>query len=109
MSAKQIDVRCPCCDTVLTVDVLTSKVLRSSAATEVDEFGKPKLNEGGWDAALDKIKGRGATGGSAFDAALERERNREVRPGRTCSEKPARKRIPTTSPDGPGDPGGHDV
>ena len=77
MSKKEIEISCPCCDTRLTVDVLTGKVVRSSAARELDEFGKPRVSEKGWDNALGKVQEREGRGHSAFDDALRKEQTRE--------------------------------
>lgn len=75
MSAKQIEVTCPCCDSRLTVDVLTQAVLRTAKPREIDEFGRSKLDEDRWDKASERVKER-ADGADKFDRALDRERNR---------------------------------
>lgn len=79
MSSKEIEILCPCCDTRLTVDVLTRTVLRTVGAQETDEFGKPVVNEGRWDAAADKVKDRGDDAGGRLDDALDAERKRANR------------------------------
>ncbi len=77
MNPKQIDVTCPCCSTVLTVDVLTRTILRSAKSQEIDETGKPVLDEGRWEQARETVSGREGAGKDAFDAALSLEQNRE--------------------------------
>lgn len=76
MDSKQLDVACPCCGTVLTVDVLTGKILRQARPQGTDETGKPLLDLGRWDEAARHVKGRAQGGLDEFDSALERERNR---------------------------------
>lgn len=76
MTHKQIDVVCPCCSTILTVDVLTEKVLRSASPREVDETGKAVLDEGRWDSAAERVAGRQARGQDSLESALEKERQR---------------------------------
>ena len=75
MTQKQIELACPCCGTILTVDVLTAKVLRSASPREVDETGKAVLDEGRWDAAAARVAGRRGRE-DVLDAALEKERSR---------------------------------
>ncbi len=77
METKQIDISCPCCDTRLTVDVLTRKILKHAPPEQVDETGKPILNEERWGAANEKVSGRRAAALDKFDAALGKERTRE--------------------------------
>jgi hypothetical protein len=77
MNPKQIEVSCPCCATRLTIDVLTSRVLRSASPAERDETGKIVLDENRWDRANTKVKDRGERGQDVFDAALSKEKSRE--------------------------------
>ena len=77
METKQIDVECPCCNTRLTVDVLTRTVLRHAPPEQLDETGKQVLDEGRWDAANEKVAGRRSDALDKFDAALGKERSRE--------------------------------
>ena len=70
---KEIEIDCPCCEARLLIDVRTRTVLRHMLPAERDEFGKPKLDTGRWDAAVQKAKG--ATE-DAFDSALAKERAR---------------------------------
>ena len=77
MNPKQIEVSCPCCAMRLTIDVLTSTVLRSASPAERDETGKTVLDEGRWDRANTKVKDRNERGQDVFDAALTKEKSRE--------------------------------
>lgn len=77
METKQIDLDCPCCNARLTVDVLTRTVLRHAPPEQVDETGKPVLDEGRWDQASDKVSGRKQAALDKFDSALGKEQSRE--------------------------------
>lgn len=79
LSAKEIDVVCPCCETRLTIDVLTRTVMRSAGARETDEFGKLRVDEARWDQAADKVKDRGDSAVDRLDSALQKERERADR------------------------------
>jgi hypothetical protein len=72
MTAKQIDVTCPCCSAKLTVDVLTSRVLR----TEQSE-----TSAGGdkWASAQQKVSGRTQSGAEKLENALQEERGKKAR------------------------------
>ena len=76
MSAKQIDVTCPCCSTRLTVDVLTRQVLRQA---------RPESGAGGpsggdpWDSAQERVRERSKSGGDKLETALEQERGKSAR------------------------------
>jgi len=74
---KQIEVTCPCCDTVMVVDVLTSKIMRHAKPSQVDETGKPVLDEGRWDSAQNKVSKRAERGRDEFEDALGKEKTRE--------------------------------
>jgi len=76
MSAKEIEVQCPCCDTLLIVDVLTQKVLRHADPRQVDETGKLVLDESRWDSASQKVGERHSEGLDRFDEALGKEKAR---------------------------------
>jgi hypothetical protein len=77
MEIKQIDLSCPCCNTRLTIDVLTRTVLKHAPPEQVDDTGKPVLDEGRWDAANEKVSSRQDSALDKFDAALGKERSRE--------------------------------
>ena len=76
MGAKQIDVTCPCCASVLTVDVLTSKVLRTLRADE-RSGGAPSADR--WDKAQDRVRERTQTSADKLESALQDERTKESR------------------------------
>ena len=76
MGSKQIDVVCPCCNTRLTVDVLTRKIMRHAAPAQIDETGKAVLDMGRWDSAKDRVAGRRETSADKFDSALGQEKTR---------------------------------
>jgi len=76
MSTKELEIDCPCCNTRLTVDVRTRSVVRSVSPQETDEFGKPKVNLGRWDAAAGKVADRGEDAGGRLDDALQAEKKR---------------------------------
>ncbi len=77
MEQKQIEILCPCCNTLLTVDVLTRSVLRHAPPEQVDETGKAILDEGRWDAANQRVSSRGRAAQDKFEAALGKEKVRE--------------------------------
>lgn len=73
MSAKEIEVTCPCCQSRLAIDVLTAKVLRHEAAGEGGAGGDR------WASAQDKVRGRTASGTDKLDRALDSERGKKDR------------------------------
>ncbi len=77
MPSKQIEVTCPCCDTILLIDTLTSKVMRRSRAAEVDETGKAKVDPARWDEARERVRDRRTGGEQRFEEALTQERDRD--------------------------------
>ncbi len=77
MSSKEIEVRCPCCESTLVVDVLTAKVLKHAPKEKLDATGRVVLDENRWDSAKTKVSGRGKRGGDAFDQALGKEQTRD--------------------------------
>jgi hypothetical protein len=76
MSAKQIDVTCPCCSSVITVDVLTGKVMRTSRADERTGGGAPVDR---WAAANERVRERSTKGADKLESALEDERTKSAR------------------------------
>ena len=76
MSAKQIDVTCPCCSTRLTVDVLTGHVLRRSGpeAAETAAAGKDR-----WVSAQERVRERTKSGEDKLESALDHERGKSAR------------------------------
>ena len=73
MSAKEIEVVCPCCQSRLSVDVLTAKVLRHERA------GTEAASADRWTTAQDKVRGRTASGQEKLDRALDSERGKKDR------------------------------
>lgn len=73
MTAKQIEVVCPCCRSVLSVDVLTAKVLRHERAAESGETVDR------WASAQDRVRGRSTSGTEKLDQALDSERGKQDR------------------------------
>jgi len=76
MSEKEIEVRCPCCEAVLVIDVRTRTVLKHAPKARLDETGQPVLDPGRWDQAHARVKDRTGKATDAFDAALAREQSR---------------------------------
>lgn len=74
---KQIEVECPCCSHLLTVDVLTGKVLRTVRPAERSETGKVVLDEGRWDEAEGRVQERREGARDRMEEALSKERRRE--------------------------------
>jgi hypothetical protein len=72
MSAKQIEVTCPCCSARLLVDVLTARVMRTE---------QPEAPAGGdkWASAQRKVSGRTQSGAEKLENALEEERGKKAR------------------------------
>ena len=79
MEKKQIEVDCPCCATKLTIDVLTRSVVRAHAPAELDETGRPRLDEGRWDRAEGRVAERSGGAQDKLESALEAERTKEAR------------------------------
>src|SRR5262245_43434259 len=77
MDTKEALITCPCCESRLEVDVRTAKVLRWSKKGDVDETGKPVLNEGDWQKAAERVGNRMGTAAERFEAGLSREKSRE--------------------------------
>ena len=75
MDEKQIEVTCPCCSAKLSIDVRTESVLRATPPQKLDETGKAILDEGRWDAALDRVSSRTQTSEVGFDEALKKEQS----------------------------------
>lgn len=76
MEARDVQVGCPCCESLLDIDVRTGRVLRWRKKGEVDETGKPVVREGDWSAASDRVSKRLGAAGDKFDDSLRRERSR---------------------------------
>jgi hypothetical protein len=76
MSAKQIDVTCPCCSTRLTVDVLTGQVLRRSQPAGAAEGPAGKDQ---WTSAQERVRERTNSGEDKLRSALDHERGKAAR------------------------------
>ncbi len=76
MSAREIHVSCPCCESRLEIDVRTGAVLKWRRPEELDATGKPIVRQADWDEATGKVKDRMETALDKFDASLDREKNR---------------------------------
>ena len=76
MSAKELEVVCPCCRQRLTVDVASGRVLRSLSPERTDAAGRPVVDPAGWDQALESVRERPGATGNKLSAALDRERTR---------------------------------
>ena len=77
MERKQFEIACPCCSSLILVDVRTGQILRTRKATPLDEAGRPVGSQGDWNEALGRVQGRKEGGQSKLDAALDREKRRE--------------------------------
>jgi hypothetical protein len=73
MSAKQIEVTCPCCQSKLLVDVLTAMVMRTEKAQESKSAGDT------WSAAQDKVRQRTKGGVEKLESALDAEKGKKDR------------------------------
>lgn len=76
MDDKEIEVRCPCCEALLVIDVRTRKVLKHAPKGQLDETGQPVLDPGRWDQAQARVQGRLGQAQDAFDSALAKEQRR---------------------------------
>src|SRR5262245_28527048 len=76
MSAKQIDVTCPCCSSRLTIDVLTARVMRTEQAAQP---GKEGERGDKWASAHERVQDRTRSGQDKFESGLERERTKSSR------------------------------
>ena len=79
METKQIEVRCPCCEALITVDVRTRTVLKHVRAESIDADGRPKADESRWTQAAERASGRVDEAQEKLDRALDDERDKERR------------------------------
>ncbi|MAE29800.1 MAG: hypothetical protein QF599_06045 [Planctomycetota bacterium] len=77
MTNKDLEVRCPCCDTSITVDPLTGRILRAVEPDQRDETGKPVVDGERWDRVSEGVAERPAKAEDKLEAGLRREANRE--------------------------------
>jgi hypothetical protein len=74
MSAKQIEVTCPCCSARLEVDVTSGSVMRTRRAEKAGEkAGEVDV----WGAAQATVRGRTNSGADKLESALEEERGKK--------------------------------
>jgi len=76
MGAKQIDVTCPCCASVITVDLLTRQVMKTVRA---DERSGAAPASDRWEKAQDRVRERTKTSADKLESALQDERTKESR------------------------------
>ena len=74
--SENVDITCPCCSTVLTVDVRTGKVLKRVEVRELDEAGRPKVDTDRWTSAAERVRERSGKETDKLSDALSRERER---------------------------------
>lgn len=74
MSAKEIDVICPCCQARLTVDTRTSQVMRARPVEKPGDTPKDA-----WEEAQAKVRDRTARSQNRLESALEEEKTKEGR------------------------------
>jgi hypothetical protein len=84
MDAKEIEVRCPCCEARLWVEATSGRVLRTVAgagtvgpAQERDAAEPPA--EDRWTSAAKKVRDRASSSADKLESALEAERTKESR------------------------------
>ena len=74
---RDINVTCPCCQSYLEVDARSGKVVKWRRERELDETGKPILDEKDWDDVSSRVQNRVSDAVDKFDSSLKREQNRE--------------------------------
>jgi len=79
MEKKQLEICCPTCSSRILIDVRSEQVLRTRRPEERDSTGKPKVGEGDWDDALNRVQDRAGRRDSKLDDALDRERSKADR------------------------------
>jgi len=77
VSKKDLEITCPCCDSRLLIDLLTETVLRARRPEQLDEAGRPKVDEDDWASAFDRVRARTHGEEGPLDEAVERERERK--------------------------------
>ncbi|HIG12245.1 MAG: hypothetical protein ABGY71_13870 [bacterium] len=92
---KQIEVDCPCCESRLSIDVLTQRVTRAIARAELDELGQPKQDGKRWERAAERVADRVESAPDKLDSALDAERNKSSRYDELFDDacKKARKKV----------------
>jgi hypothetical protein len=80
MSAKDIEVLCPCCAARLSVDVATGKILKSVPAPEDGPRGADATpSKDRWESAQKRVRDRTQSSTQKLESALEAERTKEAR------------------------------
>ena len=74
MEIKEVQVACPCCQSQLTVDVRTSKVVRWNEAAQEDDMGKKQPHD--FDDVSKRVQGRMGSALDKFDENLARDKRR---------------------------------
>lgn len=74
--SKQLEIECPCCSTRILVDVRTERIMRTLRPEQLDDAGKPVVQEADWDDALGRVQERELQGLDKLTDALEREKNK---------------------------------
>ena len=77
MDTKDVLVTCPCCESRLEIDARTGKVVKWRPKEELDETGKPKVDEKDWDDASTRVETRMGGAAERFEQGLAKEQNRE--------------------------------
>jgi len=77
MDTKEARITCPCCASLLEIDVRTEKVVRWRPKGESDDPGESKVRESDWNKAAERVTGRLGSAAEKFDESLSREKNRE--------------------------------
>jgi hypothetical protein len=73
LGAKEVRVECPCCHSLLDVDVLTQKVMRVQDRRPQESGGLP---EAGWSAAAARVQGRMSSAADKLEESMEREKGK---------------------------------
>jgi len=76
MDARSHEVSCPCCESRLEIDARTGKVVRWARKAELDENGKPRVDETDWSSASERVQQRLGHAVDKFDQSLSREKTR---------------------------------
>jgi hypothetical protein len=80
MNAKDIEVRCPCCETRILVDVATGKVLKTTPAARDDaQAAEGSGARDRWESAQQRVRDRSQTSNQKLESALEAERTKSER------------------------------
>lgn len=78
MASKELRIDCPACRARLVADVRTEKVLSWQPAGSGSPRSKAREGDDAWQRAQERVEGRHARGQDRFEAALAKERDREL-------------------------------